>query len=193
MFDIGDIVYPFFSRNLVNWGTVVDINPVTRKVTVNFNGIERQFDPEWIIKTNPEIKVSSKKRVAQEYHKMVQALYYKEAPSILKMSQEQEQTGQMYCPKCHQKLVCEFDIQNSCASFVCKKCGKKIARNKIASRMNDLALSIQQFVRKRKGKTMKKQQVLKQFVSLNPEYKNDAKYWIEDIIEQLKNNNTKII
>ena len=28
MFEIGDIVYPFFSHNLVNWGTVVDINRV---------------------------------------------------------------------------------------------------------------------------------------------------------------------
>jgi len=52
-FNIGDVVYPFFARNLVNWGVVVDINPTIRKVVVNFNGINRQFDPEWLIKTNP--------------------------------------------------------------------------------------------------------------------------------------------
>jgi hypothetical protein len=63
----------FFAYNLVNWGTVVDINPVTRKITVNFNGINRQFDPEWLMKTNPEIKTASinKHKVAHNFHKMV--------------------------------------------------------------------------------------------------------------------------
>ena len=58
-YHIGDIVYPFFAKNLVNWGTVVNIDVKARKIIVNFNGVERQFDPEWLIHTNPDLNTGN--------------------------------------------------------------------------------------------------------------------------------------
>lgn len=130
-FNIGDIVYPFFAHNLVNWGTVVDVNPITRKITVNFNGINRQFDPEWLMKTNPQIKIAKKGKIASNYYKMVQAVYYKESPSLYKVSQQEQQNGQIVCPNCKKTMRMNFDIDKKQVQFVCDDCGKKINKTNI--------------------------------------------------------------
>ena len=150
-FNIGDVVYPFFAHNLVNWGTVVDVNPITRKVTVNFNGINRQFDPQWLMKTNPQIKIAKKGKIASNYYKMVQAVYYKESPSLYKVSKEEQENGQMICPKCKKPMEMRFNIGNRQAQFVCTDCEKKISKTNIvgmlkeASFMTDLYACIEEF------------------------------------------------
>ena len=204
MFQIGDIVYPFFSHNLVNWGTVVDINPITRKVTVNFNGVNRQFDPQWIIKTNPQIKVASKSKVIKAYHKMVEALYYKESPSIYKMSQDEKEQGTMTCPFCHEQMQIKFSAQDRTVQLICNECGKTINRNKIASLkkvasyVNDLQISFQQFAQNLKElKQIKKSEIINEYIKQNPNYsklmKQFGKDFLEDLIVQLKKQGIKII
>lgn len=132
-FNIGDVVYPFFARNLVNWGVVVDINPTIRKVVVNFNGINRQFDPEWLIKTNPQLKqANNKKKFAQKFNRMVESVYYKEAPSVFKMSRDEKEMGEAVCPKCKSVFEIHYDVNNKQAVLVCPKCGRKLNQSKIA-------------------------------------------------------------
>ena len=201
MFEIGDIVYPFFAHNLVNWGTVVDINPVTRKITVNFNGINRQFDPEWLIKTNPEIKTASinKHKVAHNFHKMVQALYYKEAPSIFKMSQDEKETGEALCPKCKSVLEINYDIENKEAVLTCTNCGKTINKSKIASmnkfagKVKELLMSFEQFAEKYPNKEIKKENIKEEYSKYFREWRNVVQEFQEDIIEVLKKKGIKVI
>lgn len=201
MFEIGDIVYPFFAHNLVNWGTVVDINPVTRKITVNFNGVNRQFDPEWLIKTNPEVKTASvnKHRVAYNFHKMVQALYYKEAPSIYKMSQDEQETGQALCPKCKSVLEINYDAENKEAVLNCSNCGRKINQSKIASmnrfagRVKELMMSFEEFAEKYPYKEIKKEDVKEEYIKKHKEWRFVVEQFVDDIIETLKKKGIKVI
>lgn len=202
-FNIGDVVYPFFANNLVDWGTVVDINPITRKITVNFNGINRQFDPQWLMKTNPQIKVASKNRIASNYYKMVEAIYYKESPGLYKVSNEEKESGEMICPKCHKPMVVSFNVESKQAQFVCEECDKKITKQHItamikkeASFMEDLYSCIEEFAFDMKQKKIKKRSVLKQLKQHSPEYKQllntYGKQLLPQIIEELKNNDVQV-
>ncbi|MBP5458956.1 MAG: hypothetical protein J6Y62_02090 [Clostridia bacterium] len=56
-FHIGDVVYPLLQRwEPLVWGTVKDVSPATRKITVDIAGTEKQFDPEDLVLTSPELK-----------------------------------------------------------------------------------------------------------------------------------------
>ena len=56
-FKAGDVVYPIWQTwECPVWGVVVFVDPVCRKLTVNFNGTERRLDPEEVIPVNPELK-----------------------------------------------------------------------------------------------------------------------------------------
>jgi len=52
-FKPGNTVYPIVSNNMAVYGTVIAVDKVTRKVVCDFNGNEKQFDPEDLILTNP--------------------------------------------------------------------------------------------------------------------------------------------
>lgn len=59
-FHVGDIVCPLYQKWFPTiWGTVVEIIPQIHKINVNLNGIVRQFEPEDLILTNPELKPGS--------------------------------------------------------------------------------------------------------------------------------------
>ena len=59
-FHIGDIVYPLFQRWVpAVWGTVVEVIPQIHKINVNLQGVIRQFEPEDLILTNPELRPGS--------------------------------------------------------------------------------------------------------------------------------------
>lgn len=202
-FNIGDIVYPFFAHNLVNWGTVVDINPITRKITVNFNGVNRQFDPQWLMKTNPQIKIASRNRIASNYYKMVQAVYYKESPGLYKISNDQKQSGEMICPKCKSPMKVNFNVQQKQAQFVCEECSKKITKSNVvamikkeAGFMGDLCSCIEEFAFDMKQKKIKKRSVLKNLKEYSPEYRellnSYGKQLLPQIVEELKNNDIQV-
>ena len=70
-FHLGDIVYPLYQTwRPTLWGTVVEINSDIHKINVNINGIIRQYDPEELVLTNPELKPDSKYN--QEMGKMIE-------------------------------------------------------------------------------------------------------------------------
>lgn len=54
-FHIGDIVYPFWLKNFIVYGTVIDIDTVARKIICDFNGMRRQFCPEDLMLLNPDL------------------------------------------------------------------------------------------------------------------------------------------
>lgn len=80
-FHVGDTVYVLYSPTLQNWGVVVDIDIPTRKIYVDFNGVVRQFDPEWLIQANPELRTNNQPKGTtrvrasslnkQSYHNMI--------------------------------------------------------------------------------------------------------------------------
>lgn len=202
MFEIGDIVYPFFAHNLVNWGTVVDINPVTRKIVVNFNGVNRQFDPEWLIKTNPEIKTASiknKHKIEAKYRRMVEALYYKEAPGIYKMSEDEVESGEMTCPKCGGPLDIHYDIVSKETMLKCPACGREITKSKVASmertagKVKELMMDFEDFAEKYPEKEIKKQDIDEEFGKRFKEWKSIAKEFVDDIADVLKKKGIKVI
>ena len=56
-FHIGDVCYPLYQTWMpVIWGIIVDINVTTHKISVNLNGVIRQYDPEELVLTSPEDK-----------------------------------------------------------------------------------------------------------------------------------------
>jgi hypothetical protein len=59
-FHVGDTVYPFWLKNFIVYGTVIDIDTVARKVICDFNGVMRQFCPEDLMLVNPNLVQSSK-------------------------------------------------------------------------------------------------------------------------------------
>lgn len=54
-FHIGDAVYPFWLKNFIVYGIVIDVDTVARKVICDFNGVHRQFCPEDLMHVNPEL------------------------------------------------------------------------------------------------------------------------------------------
>ena len=59
-FHIGDVCMPLYQTWFPTiWGTIVDIGVVKHKFSVNLNGIVRQFDPEELVLTNPELRSSN--------------------------------------------------------------------------------------------------------------------------------------
>ena len=54
-FHVGDAVYPFWLRNFLVYGIVIDIDMVARKVICDFNGVRRQFCPEDLMLVNPDL------------------------------------------------------------------------------------------------------------------------------------------
>ena len=56
-FHVGDVVYPLMQYGTPDvWGTVIDVSLTTHKVTINMNGVVRQYDPEELLTTNPELR-----------------------------------------------------------------------------------------------------------------------------------------
>lgn len=54
-FHIGDTVYPFWLKNFLVYGVVIDVDTVTRKIICDFNGVMRQFCPEDLVVLNPQL------------------------------------------------------------------------------------------------------------------------------------------
>lgn len=81
-FHIGDVCYPLYQTwSPTIWGIIVDINVTTHKISVNLNGIIRQYDPEELVLTNPEEKEPNranedKQRVLDEIERTVSSAFW---------------------------------------------------------------------------------------------------------------------
>ena len=83
-FHIGDTVYPIYQTwDPTIWGVIIDINITTHKVTININGVERQYDPEELVLTNPETQVNYPNQKAIE---MAEKLVAKDVSANLKFA-----------------------------------------------------------------------------------------------------------
>lgn len=66
-YQVGDMVYPVYQVCQPNvFGVVSRIDRHIRKVFVDLNGCVRQYDPEDLIRTNPELKERVLSREEQE-------------------------------------------------------------------------------------------------------------------------------
>jgi len=43
---------------------------------------------------------------------MVESVYYKEAPSVFKMSRDEKEMGEAVCPKCKSVFEIHYDVNN---------------------------------------------------------------------------------
>lgn len=81
-FHIGDVCYPLYQTwSPTIWGIIVDINVTTHKISVNLNGIVRQYDPEELVLTNPEEKEPNREnedrqRVMDEIERTVSSAFW---------------------------------------------------------------------------------------------------------------------
>ena len=94
-FHIGDVVYPLYQTWFPTiWGTIVEINPAICKISVNLNGVIRQYDPEELVLTSPELKPDStynqeREKIQKKAEKEVTASFKKRASS-LDLEEEEE-------------------------------------------------------------------------------------------------------
>lgn len=81
-FHIGDVCYPLYQTWMpVIWGIIVDINVTTHKISVNLNGVIRQYDPEELVLTSPEDKEPNttnedRQRVLDEIERTVSSAFW---------------------------------------------------------------------------------------------------------------------
>lgn len=136
-FHIGDVAYPMYQDWEVSiWGTIVNIDPVAYKVTINMNGVERQYDPEELVLTVPELKVVEPNQKAVEVAENIikqdikaslrRAMYYKEKPNIFRVSQNEQEENVIRCPKCKELMNYFFDKEERKSKFICDNCGRSI-------------------------------------------------------------------
>ncbi len=130
-FHVGDAVYPFWLHGLVVYGTVTDIDTVARKIICDFNGVQRQFQPEDLMHVNPEIvnAATLKKRTASEKKEddgddETQGVYPSDTDNGIKAT----------CKKCGGEIAVSYDEQKAKSDFVCTKCGIRISEDELSDK-----------------------------------------------------------
>lgn len=123
-FHIGDAVYPFWLKNFVVYGIVIDIDTVARKIICDFNGVRRQFEPEDLMVLNPAFEHNARRRASINHTANRVAVYYKSSPSQYKVSEDEREQGEALCPKCKSVLEPKFDAATKSVSLVCPDCGR---------------------------------------------------------------------
>ena len=120
-FHIGDTVYPFWLRNFIVYGTVIDIDTVARKIICDFNGVRRQFCPQDLMLVNPNLvqaHKSSKKASKVETH----------------LSPDTDNGIHAICKQCGGEIAVSFNEQTGVTDFVCVQCGKRIPEDKLSQK-----------------------------------------------------------
>lgn len=145
-FHVGDAVYPFWLKNFIVYGIVIDIDTVARKVICDFNGVRRQFCPEDLMLVNPDlasrdtlgIRDASRTASAKE----------------TQLSPDTDNGISARCKECGGEIAVAYDEQTACSDFVCTGCGKRISEHDLSSKTKK-AMRMQ--LAARKGKKDKKQ------------------------------------
>lgn len=120
-FHIGDTVYPFWLRNFIVYGTVIDIDTVARKIICDFNGVRRQFCPQDLMLVNPNLvqaHKSAKKASKVETH----------------LSPDTDNGIHAICKQCGGEIAVSFNEQTGMTDFVCVQCGKRIPEDKLSQK-----------------------------------------------------------
>ena len=79
-FHIGDVAYPLYQyAEPLLWGIITEINVTTHKITVNLNGITRQYDPEELVLVSPEEKEPNRETEEKQRAQEIVEQYVKSA------------------------------------------------------------------------------------------------------------------
>lgn len=123
-FHVGDAVYPFWLKNFIVYGIVIDIDRVARKVICDFNGVSRQFCPEDLMLVNPDlasrdtlgIRDASRTASAKE----------------TQLSPDTDNGIRARCKECGGEIAVSYDEQTACSDFVCTNCGNRISEKDLS-------------------------------------------------------------
>lgn len=122
-FHIGDTVYPFWLKNFLVYGIVVDIDTVARKIICDFNGIRRQFCPEDLMLVNPNFLRNTEKTAS-----------IKKSKTKTHLSPDTDNGIDAVCKECGGEIAVSYDEKNATVDFVCTQCGKRIPENKVSQK-----------------------------------------------------------
>ena len=129
-FHIGDTVYPFWLKNFLVYGTVIDIDTVARKIICDFNGVRRQFCPEDLMLVNPNfvnVNASKSKKASvnnEEYS------HYAETH----LSHDTENGIKAICKQCEGQVAVSYNEKTGKSDFVCTSCGKRISEDNLSKK-----------------------------------------------------------
>lgn len=80
--------------------------------------------------TNPELKVSNRKIASSKFSRIVESVYYKEAPNVYRVSDDEIDSGKILCPKCKENMNSSFSAETGTYNYVCPSCGKIVSHGK---------------------------------------------------------------
>lgn len=133
-FHIGDTVYPFWLKNFIVYGTVIDIDTVARKIICDFNGVRRQFCPEDLMLVNPALMCSSSNKSKKASKEETQ------------LSPDTDNGINAICKECKGEVAVSYNEKEGKTDFVCTECGKRIPENKLSEKtkkaMREAALKV---------------------------------------------------
>lgn len=121
-FHVGDTVYPFWLKNFIVYGIVIDIDTVARKVICDFNGVMRQFCPEDLMLVNPNLVQSSKEKLK------------KASKEETHLSPDTDNGINAICKECKGEIAVSYNEKEAKTDFVCTQCGKRIPENKLSEK-----------------------------------------------------------
>jgi len=140
-FHVGDTVYPFWLKNFVVYGTVIDIDTVAHKVICDFNGVRRQFCPEDLMMVNPVFVHGASTRTAakagedQWKNSMEDGWRGK---GVREGDGEDADNGILcVCSKCGGKVGVAYNEKTGTSDFVCTSCGKRVPEEKVSRKCKE--------------------------------------------------------
>lgn len=119
-FHVGDTVYPFWLKNFIVYGTVIDIDTVARKIICDFNGVMRQFCPEDLMLVNPVLVQANKSKKASKEE--------------TQLSPDTDNGINAICKECKGEIAVSYNEKEGKTDFVCTECGKRIPENKLSEK-----------------------------------------------------------
>lgn len=136
-FHVGDAVYPFWLKNFIVYGIVIDVDRVARKIICDFNGVRRQFCPEDLMLVNPDlanrdtlgIRDASRTASAKE-------------TQLPPVSPDTDNGISARCRECGGEIAVAYDEQTATSDFVCTSCGRRISEKDL-SRKTKKAMRMQ--------------------------------------------------
>lgn len=122
-FHVGDAVYPFWLRNFLVYGIVIEIDMVARKVICDFNGVRRQFCPEDLMLVNPDLANRDTLGIREAM---------KTASVETHLSPDTDNGIDAICDDCGGEIAVSYDEKTARTDFVCTNCGKRIPENMLS-------------------------------------------------------------
>ncbi len=143
-FHVGDTVYPFWLKNFIVYGTVIDIDTVAHKIICDFNGVQRQFCPEDLMQVNPVLVAG--RGGARTAAKAGELQWRNSMPDGWKGDQrvKEDDAGEdadngilCVCSKCGGKVGVSYNEKTGMSDFVCTSCGKRVPEDRVSRKCKE--------------------------------------------------------